>query len=194
MIFSDKISAIVEQLFISNDTSKLCYHSYAHTIEVAESVLKYAQNQNLEQAELIYVAGLFHDCGYLFGYQKHEEKSMEIAEHFLRKIYIPQEEISFINECIAATELGVKPKHEEAALLKDTDLAYGVTNKFKERGPMLRKEWELNLNKFYTNLDWEKLQLDFLENLRFESSFANLNFISIVNDNLIFQRKLLSSV
>jgi hypothetical protein len=38
------------------------------------------------------------------------------------------------------------------------------------------------------------LQLDFLENLRFESSFANLNFISIVNDNLIFQRKLLSSV
>jgi putative nucleotidyltransferase with HDIG domain len=189
MKFFKNIPLLIEDLFLKNDTSRLIYHSYAHTIEVADKSSIAAKEINLETTDLLFIAGLFHDTGYLFTYQKHEEKSMEIAEHYLKKNQIPFEEISFINECIAATELGVKPLHETAALLKDTDLAYGISDHFFERGPLLRKEWELNLEKYYSDEEWEKLQLDFLENVQFESEYAQICFLPIVTENISLQRK-----
>jgi len=188
------IPILIEDLFQKSDTSRLTYHSYGHTQEVATKVLDAAKMLNLETADLLYVAGLFHDTGYLFGYQKHEEKSMEMAEHFLKKNQIPSEEINFINECIAATEIGIPPAHEASALLKDCDLSYGITDKFFERGPLLRKEWELNLDKYYSDEAWEKLQLDFLDHVAFSSNYANTHFLPFVKKNLIMQRKRILTV
>jgi predicted metal-dependent HD superfamily phosphohydrolase len=189
MNYFNKIPLLIEDLFQKSETSLLIYHTFSHTHEVSAKVLDAARALNLETAELLFVAGLFHDTGYLFGYQKHEEKSMELAEHYLKKIQIPFEEINFVNECIAATELGVSPSQEAAALLKDCDLSYGITDKFFERGPQLRKEWELNLDKFYSDEDWEKLQFDFLEHVLFSSNYAKTHFMPIVEANKILQRK-----
>jgi predicted metal-dependent HD superfamily phosphohydrolase len=188
------IPILIEDLFQKSDTSRLTYHTYMHTQEVSSKALDAARALNLETAELLFVAGLFHDTGYLIGYHKHEEKSMELAEHYLKKNQIPFEEINFINECIAATELGVSPLQEAAALLKDCDLSYGITDKFFERGPQLRKEWELNLDKFYSDDDWEKLQLDFLEHVLFSSNYAKTHFKPIVEENLSSQRRRILSV
>lgn len=188
------IPILIEDLFQKSDTSRLTYHTYAHTQEVSSIVLVAARALNLETAELLFVAGLFHDTGYLFGFQKHEEKSMELAEHYLIKNQIPFEEINFVNECIAATELGVSPLHEAAALLKDCDLSYGITDKFFERGALLRREWELNLDKFYSDEDWEKLQLDFLEHVSFSSNYAKNQFMPIVKENKVLQRKRIFTV
>jgi predicted metal-dependent HD superfamily phosphohydrolase len=192
-LFREKVEKLVERWFGNFDTSLLTYHCYGHTLEVSNNVRQYAEDIFKEAADWLYISGLFHDTGYLHAYHNHEEKSMELAEHFLKIMKVPYEEISFVTKCIESTKLGVSAFFPEAALLKDTDLAYGVTEKFKERGPLLRKEWELNLNNHYADKEWEELQFNFLNTLSFESDFGRQYFIPKVKENLLFQTEILAN-
>lgn len=192
-LFIEKVENLVERWFSDADTSLLIYHSYGHTLEVSNNVRSYARGIFKEASDWLYISGLFHDTGYLHAYHNHEEKSMELAEHFLKIMKVPFEEISFVTKCIESTKLGERALFHEAALLKDTDLAYGVSEKFRERGPLLRKEWELNLNNHYADKEWEELQFNFLNTLSFESDFGKQYFMPKVHENLFFQTEILAN-
>lgn len=73
--------------------ASLTFHNWQHTAEVVETVTKIGQylELSIQQLNLVRIAGLFHDTGYLYDYHHHEDFSMSIARKFLME----QEEDQF---------------------------------------------------------------------------------------------------
>jgi len=185
-------AAFVQALFEQHPNHQLFFHDFGHTQAVVATVQKMTQAMELstQQQQLLQIAAWFHDVGYLYTYQQHEAKSIAIARQFLTK-KLSDEQLKWITDSIAATELGVEPTSEQAAILKDADLAYGVTHHFRERGPLLRKEWEIHKDKHLTNAEWELLQYNFLQNVKFWSAYGQQHFAPIVERNRISQADLI---
>lgn len=186
----------IAELFKKEDTSKLFFHNYAHTVEVVNTVQKMAVEEalNPKDKEILVLAAWFHDLGYLYSYHEHEAKSITLAKAYLASINYPEEDLIKLVGCIAATKLSETPNTHLESLLKDADLSYGVTSHFFERGALLRLEWKEQLNKTYTELIWEKLQLNFLSTIEFYSSYAELHFKPIVQDNLVKQKDIFTKI
>lgn len=191
-----KVQNYVADLFEKEDVSKLFFHSYAHTLEVVATTLKMAQVEALSpsNSEVLILAAWFHDLGYLYTYHEHEAKSIAIAIEYLESIAYPKDKLNRLVGCIAATKLSQAPKTPLEALLKDADLAYGVNSNFFERGRLLRLEWNKQLGKTYSELEWEELQLNFLSNLTFHSHYAQLHFEPVVANNLVKQKEIFAKL
>lgn len=179
-----QVKADVKQLFEQADTSNLFYHNYHHTSEVVRRIHDLGAHLPSDEFFLLCMAGWFHDIAYLYGYPNHEERSMVIASDYLKKQPISNAQIQVITNCIEATKLGVKPRNELEKIIKDADIGYGVTENFFETGPTLRKEWEVQLNHFYTNIEWEQLQYNFLKNVEFYTEYAQKYYQPILEQNI----------
>lgn len=184
----------VQALFERQDTKRLLYHDYGHTCEVAATATAMGKAIGISEpeAEVLAMAAWWHDAGYLYVYHGHEDKGIELARACLSG-RLPPERLDMLAGCIAATRLGSPAHTLLEQILSDADIAYGVTRHFFERGPRLRQEWELCLNKHYTDLEWETLQADFLSQVRFHTEYARLHFAPIVAQNLERQRALLAA-
>ena len=182
----------IYQLFETEDCSKLFFHDYQHTVEVVQTIRTIHQALKIEppKALLLEIAAWFHDVGYLYTYHQHEAKSIALAKAFLTSQKVAIEDIDFVCTCIATTELALVPTTLYQALLKDADLAFGVTNHFFDRGPLLRKEWEVQLDKYYTEEEWQKLQYNFISNVEFFSAYGQQHFLPISQQNKIKMEKL----
>ena len=180
------VKDFVVELFSETDTVNLFYHSLAHTLAVADLVktIVIAESQSIEICELMEISALLHDVGYLYTYHAHEEKGMELAQKWMPSWGFSTTEIEFVCSMIEATKLSQLPNNELQAIISDVDLAYGVTSSFFERGPLLRREWVLCLNKLYSDLEWENLQLNFLQNVKFSSAYGQAHFQAVVENNL----------
>lgn len=173
--------AYVSALFEQYGKAELTFHNFAHTQEVVERVEQLAHSAMLPQAEIevLILAAWFHDTGYLYGYSKHEAKSITLAQDFFSAQKASAIILKEVIACIEATEVGIAPKSKLQALLKDADLAYGCTDFFFERGPLLRKEWAHYLSKDYTDQEWDRIQYDFIRNVIFWSLEAKDKYASI---------------
>lgn len=181
-----QVKTYVIQEFKAADTSKLYYHNLAHTKGVVlnvESIIK-AVELDVEAAFLLKTAAWWHDIGYLYGYEEHEQRGMRLAATLLPPMGFEPKQIEVIVELIAATELGQAPKSTLQALLADADLAYGVTQNFIACGNQLRKEWAWYKNQSYTEKEWLKSQLKFLQSVNFHSDFGKKNYQPLVKENL----------
>ena len=178
------VESYVEALFRKEDTKHLYFHDVEHTRIVAETCKQIGEVLILEkgQAALLEIAAWFHDVGYIYTYEQHEKEGIQVMKDFMKGYEIDTNSIEEVVLLIAGTEVGVKPK--TTVLLKEADLSYGVTQDFGQRGHDLRKEWEVNLNKVYTNKEWAKLQEDFIHAVRFESDYGRHYFQPLVNQNI----------
>lgn len=177
-------------LFKQHDTSRLLYHNFKHTADVVQIAQTIATDAKIEgQAlETLLIAAWFHDVGYLYTYHNHEDKSKEIARDFLQAKHFDHARVVEVTDYIEATRLGSSPNSTLAEILADADIAYSVTERFFEIGPMLRLEWEYCLNKVYENVEWEQLQEDFLTQVRFHTPYAQMHFSPVMAQNLIKQK------
>src|SRR4051812_45400381 len=74
----------------------LVYHSYFHTEDVTVAAMTLAAEEEVtdEHAlQLLRTAALFHDCGYINGYENHEEESCRIAKENLPRFAYDEEDI-----------------------------------------------------------------------------------------------------
>jgi predicted metal-dependent HD superfamily phosphohydrolase len=162
----------VAEQFKQNNQPNLFYHSFEHTLyvvrycELACTQLKL----NDEDSQVLLMAAWLHDVGYLHTLTRHEAKSIELAKDLLK--FENPILLQKVIDCIAATEIGVKPKTELSAILKDIDVAYGVATDFEKVGNLLRQEWATTLNKIYSDEEWQQIQKDFLDNLEFYSDYG----------------------
>ncbi len=142
----------------------LTYHSVDHTLDVYTQCLAIAQAEGIKDAdtlEKLQVAALYHDCGFLYVYQQHEEKGCEIAREQLPGFGIPERTIEEICGLIMATKVPQAPANYLQQIICDADLDYLGRGDFYETGDKLRRE--LIEYKFITDAnDWEERQLDFL--------------------------------
>jgi len=154
------------------------YHNLDHTLSVFSNSLLLAKPYNLseEEMEILAIAALFHDVGYLNVYQGHELASEQIATEFLLREGYPPDKTKAVNACIHATIVTEPPKSISEEIIKDADLASLGSENFEDFSSRLRQEWQHFCNELYTDKEWYQINYNFLNNHKFFTKEANRLF------------------
>jgi HD superfamily phosphodiesterase len=142
---------------------KLYYHGLHHTLDVcdAAAILALKENIGKENSELLKVAALFHDSGFIKQYSENEVIGCEIARKFLPQFLFSPAEIETICGMIMATKIPQSPKNHLEEILVDADLDYLGRTDFSSIGKTLFDE--LNANGFpLDEKQWSQRQIKFL--------------------------------
>ncbi|PIQ21617.1 MAG: metal-dependent phosphohydrolase [Cytophagales bacterium CG18_big_fil_WC_8_21_14_2_50_42_9] len=185
-----KAGNYVFSLFKEKLSKKLVYHNYKHTFEIVKISRTLAEEYNLpdEDMEILLLAAWFHDTGYLETYTGHEEKSVEIATAFLQQEGYSEEHIHEIADCILATRAQQPAATLLQEILVDADISNIGKENFFANAELLRVEWEIFLNKFFTDAEWAQFQLDFLLSTTFRTQAAQRLFGDQLQTNIQGQR------
>lgn len=148
--------------------SSITYHNAEHTKNVVQAVKHLNQSENVaeQEAELLLTAALFHDAGFLKGYDNHEELSCELAKETLPTFHYTPHEIEKICGLIMATKLPQKPADRLEEILCDADLFYLGSDNYFEGAEGLHTELTTT-GKMNADADWIKFQIDFLKKHRY---------------------------
>jgi predicted metal-dependent HD superfamily phosphohydrolase len=189
-----KAGDYVFNLFKEGLSRKLVYHNYKHTFETVKEARSLGETYSLspEDMEVLQLAAWFHDTGYMETYLGHEEKSVEIATAFLKEQEYPDEQIAAVNDCIMATKKDVPSRSLLHDILVDADLANIGKPSFFSSAELLRVEWEIFLDKFFSNSEWAQFQLDFLLSMGFRTKHAQSKYSDQLGLNIQEQRNRLS--
>jgi len=142
----------------------LTYHSYNHVIDVLTAATYLAKAENISEAEteLLKVAVLFHDSGFIVSSEDHEERGCMYAKEFLPEFGYNDEEINTICHIIMATHFPHKPESHLQQIICDADLDYLGRDDFYTIGELLFQELKTkNVVKDFN--EWNKMQIRFLE-------------------------------
>ncbi|RZM21665.1 MAG: HD domain-containing protein [Pedobacter sp.] len=142
----------------------LLYHNLDHTLDVYQCTQSIAAAENVtgKALDLILVAALYHDSGYLRGRKGHEEHSCDIVQETLPAYGYTPQEIAEICKLIMATQIPQRPESLGGQILCDADLDYLGRNDFEEKAHNLYLEMHAE-GLISNEADWNKLQLDFLQ-------------------------------
>ena len=162
------------------------YHDLQHTMMVAKATRLLSSEMNLseEDKEILELAGLFHDTGFVEAYMGHEEISKRIAQDFLEKHNYPTEKIKLIQYCIDATLMGYQPQTVLQQVLKDADFNNLHGQSYKKKAEALRHEWAVFLKEHHTDEEWLKNNIEFWSEHQFYTEESKLLFGTAKQKNL----------
>ncbi|RAU84029.1 Pycsar system effector family protein [Pontibacter arcticus] len=185
-----KASAYVYQLFKERLSRKLVYHNYRHTLDTVTEAQSLGHLSQLppDEMEDLLLAAWFHDTGYINAYTGHEEESIRFAEEWLSQQNFDPERIKRISGCIAATRHKTVPQGLLQEILVDADISNIGKPTFVATAELLRVEWEIYLDKFFTDQEWAQFQIDFLLSTSFHTTAAQHKFASQLGLNIQHQR------
>lgn len=165
---------------------KLPFHNLSHTQEVVEHAAKIAKEVGLdtEEIEPILIAAWFHDTGHSETYFGHEEVSKELANEYLTSEGYSTKKTKIVLSCIDATKMPQRPSNLYAKILCDADLFHIGTELFFCKKLLLRREWELENIKTYSDWEWHKMNLAFLKKHKFKTSYGQTILESTKLENL----------
>src|SRR5690606_14817504 len=103
---------------------------------------------------VVVAASWFHDMGYLFDCNPHEERGAQMAIDFLGERGVDQETIEQVRGCILATKMPQRPSGLLQEIVCDADLFHLGSDSFKEKNKLMRKEAEGFCNKTLHKDDW----------------------------------------
>ena len=144
--------------------SNLYYHNYEHTLDVLEATerIAKAENASYEEIQLLKTAAVFHDVGYIYSRENHEQKSCMIAKEMLSSNGIENDVVEKVCELILATKVPHKPKDKLSEIICDADLDYLGRDDYFPISQNLFKEFK-NFGIVKDENDWKHLQVKFLE-------------------------------
>src|SRR5690606_40326739 len=121
------------------------YHNYTHTKRVLKSAKEIIANSKISEkdAEIVQLAALLHDTGYIKTREGHEEESVKIATEFLKENNVPPRSEEAVNCCIMETKFKDSPQSELGKIIRDADASHFGKDYFNEASEFLRKELEL---------------------------------------------------
>src|SRR5947209_589135 len=142
----------------------LSYHCYQHTLSVIDATEHLVQKEGVPSDDyyLVLTAALYHDAGFMRGYQTHEELSCDIARETLPGLGFANETVEKVCRLIMATRLPQAPSDLYEQILCDADLYYLGSPNFFRDAENLYKEWKA-VGLVQTHEEWEAKQLLFLE-------------------------------
>ena len=128
----------------------LYYHSYEHTLNVEEAMIKYAQLESLgnEELTLCRTAALFHDSGFLVQYENNEEIGIRILNKYAPEFGYDGEDIAVISNIIQATSNKIEPQNLMEEIMCDSDHDYLGRADYHVIAKKLFKE-KAEMEKFY---------------------------------------------
>jgi len=165
------------------------YHNYNHTAETVKACKKLSKSYNLTSRdyEVLMLAAVFHDTGYITTYDNHEQESVKFMKEYLKGNYA-DEDIREIESLILSTKYRTVPDGSLQEILHDADYINLGSENFDHRADLLRIEWERILQKTYTEEDWAKVQLQFLLDTQFKTEDAVLKYNQQKEENILKQR------
>ena len=191
-----KSSDFVSEFFEANLPEWAVYHNLHHTKETVDGCLEIGKGSNLteEDLEIICIAAWFHDIGYIYTAEGHEEKSAEISSKFLKSNdYLPQK-INKVTECIIATKITNVPKNLLEFVLCDSDLISLGRPDYFEKNDLLKLEIEKRSGKKINDEQWLRRSIKFLSSHKYYTNYSNLNFYPQLRKNLRVLQKQLDEI
>ncbi|MEE9905597.1 MAG: HD domain-containing protein [Chlorobium sp.] len=184
---TEKAADYVFRLFRERENGCCPYHNYAHTAETVDTCREIAEGMKATAAEteILLLAAWFHDTGFLFGIQDHEQKSTEIARGFLKENGYPEEDIEQVCLCILATKLPQQPRSMLEEIICDADLSHLGKPGYRQKSELVRLELEKNENRSFSDIEWLKLNIDFFNRNPFRTKYASLAFNTDRKKNLV---------
>lgn len=170
------------------------YHNLSHTQRVVKNTIEIGEGENVSEDEmqLLIISAWFHDIGYIDGCENHEKKSVVIASKFLKEHNVNDADITCISDLILATKMGFSPNNNLEKIIRDADSAHFGSKNYIEICDLLRAEWELTMNKTFTDSEWTKENiLFFTKHHQFYTKYAQENWQKRKDKNLGTLLKLL---
>ncbi len=160
----EKILEILKEKLPSN----LYYHNYEHTLDVMEAAERIAKAEftSNDDIHLLKTAAVFHDVGYIYSRENHEQKSCLIAREMLSSKGIDDDIIDTVCELILATKIPQKPKMKLSEIICDADLDYLGRDDYFPISHNLYKEF-INSGIVKDEEEWKHMQVKFLEAHRY---------------------------
>ena len=115
-----------------------------------------------EDIQLLELAAVYHDIGYLYNIQEHEQASAKVAQEVLPGFGLSKAEIETITSMILATRLPAQPANLLEQILADADLFVLGSEDFFKRSEDLRHELAAR-GQAHSLQEWYQIQLAFME-------------------------------
>lgn len=181
----ETIKKHVQSRLESELKSDLTYHDVAHTLGVLNDSIEIAKEEkvNGQDLELLKIAAMYHDTGFLFQYQGHEQASCDLAREELPEFGLAEDEIERICEMIMATKIPQNPKDIFGQILCDADLFYLGTQNYDPIAEGLYKEFQ-KYGIVQNEEAWIRLQIGFLESHDYFTDYAREKLTKIKESHL----------
>lgn len=139
---TQEAEVFVRDLIENNAPQEILFHDFGHTANVVKYAEIIGNETNLSNDEMILLklSALFHDTGYIYSTEKHEEESVKIATDYLHEKGIEENDIDQIAGCILATKLPQSPRTLLEKVLCDADFMHFSEDDYSEQSEMLRIE------------------------------------------------------
>ena len=154
----------------------LPYHNVRHVQDVRDAALKIANTEHATEKEmqLIELAALLHDIGFIQGAKDHEATSARMAQEMLPAFGYQEADIESIKSMIMATKLPQSPTSHLDKILCDADLDYLGRDDFFDIGATLREEL-MAAGVVESEREWNLVQKTFLESHRYHTAYGKQN-------------------
>ena len=151
----------------------LTYHNSVHTRYVLDKATLIAQEEKIDgdQLELVRIAALYHDSGFLKGMIDHENAGCEIVKSELPAYGFSELEIQQVCGMIIATKIPQRPQNLLEKIVADADLEYLGTDLFDLGSQRLFDELK-HFNTSLTRMEWLKIQIRFLESHQYHTDYC----------------------
>ncbi|MFN0031365.1 MAG: HD domain-containing protein [Flavobacteriales bacterium] len=161
------------------------YHSLRHTLDVIETSMWIGQAECISEEEqnILKVAALFHDSGYLRTRRNHEEASCEIFREYIAGTDFPVEKVPLIEGCIMATKIPQQPNNHLDRIICDADLDYLGRDDFFQIGELLYEEM-MGCTEINSREQWDNIQIKFLESQTYQTDYCRKMRQVVMEENL----------
>ncbi len=150
------------------------FHNVHHTINVVQGVVDIGQAErvSLSEMEILMLAAWFHDTGHVYTYAGHEERSIELAQKWLRGQAYPEARTKEVARCIRATTMPQQPTDKLERVICDADLYHLSFPTYDHYQELLREEWKLLLGIEMTDEAWRDSNDAFLSRHHYWTDFG----------------------
>jgi uncharacterized protein len=122
----EKAETFIVSLLDNELSPLLFYHNKEHTLDVLNVAMQIGDSEQIsaDERNLLRIAVLFHDSGFIYLYKRHEERGCEMAAEYLPGFGFTQNQIAQIKGMIMSTKVPQQPNNRLEQIIADADLDY----------------------------------------------------------------------
>jgi uncharacterized protein len=164
---------------------ELSYHTFEHTQDVIKAAERIARSENVNEEDfmLLKTAAVFHDAGYIYSRENHEEESCLLAKQFLSANGYKKEDIDKICDLILATKVPQKPKNKLSEIICDADLDYLGRDDYFPISKSVYTEFR-HFGIVNNEQEWKQMQIRFMESHHYFTDTSNMTRNAKKEENL----------
>lgn len=165
--------AFIISLLTEEISAALLYHNIDHTLDVLDVAMKIGEAEDLspEEIQLLRIAVLFHDAGFVRTYNNHEAGGCDMVREHLPGFYFSQEQIEIICGMIMSTKIPQRPNTRLEEIIADADLDYLGRDDVYTIAQKLHDEMQL-LSMLPDEKKWIPFQINFLKQHYYFTSYS----------------------